>query len=242
MKSEEERILEEVARIKRRAHESGLVTNVFKLYFEDLRFGHDVHPGLRVIAKKDYREGREEIQRVEALVGGTPLAFVFRHWSFEEIDYRSQHGRLSVEAHGETLLEISCYGEFELYTGTTWKPVDVESFLEGNWVLEINKIFALQSQEKAIADQERRKAWVAEQAARFSVPAKVPRSRRNLAKALLTGAGFLAEVGKALAAIVMAVFSGLGTLIGSLLVIALAAGFVVGLIWVIKWLWVHLPT
>ena len=172
MKTEEERILEEVARAKGRAHESGLVTNVFKLYFEYLEFGDYVHPCLKVIGKKEYKEGREEVRRIEAQMGGNTLAFVFRHSWFEETEQPSVHGRLSVEACEKTLFELSCYRKFELYTGGNWEPLDLEAFL-GNWAAEINtiarEVFAREAQQQAIADHEQRKAWVAEQAKKFGV-------------------------------------------------------------------------
>ncbi len=261
MKSEEQRVLEEVARVKRRAHELGIVTNVFELYFKYLRFREDIHPGLRVTAKNEYKDGNKEVKRIETQIDEDTFAFVFQEWWLEEESFHrsssklgSMLGRLSVEAHGGTLLEISCHGEVELYTGDTWTPGEIESFLEGNWVNEINEItretVELHNQQQSVAEQEQKKTWIADQKAKFGVQDKLrPKSFGTVLSATAYSAGqsvglvrtALTKISKTLAALVMELFSGLGTFIGLIVIVALAVGFLAGCIWLIKYLWFTLP-
>jgi len=141
--TEEERILVEVERRRKRAKELGLfdLLTLFRDHLEFLESGPNperLPKSVTDVKVLDTESGKDSIKVREICFGGSSYIF-----SFSERYDTSDSGDLCLTGHlaltraGQRLLDLSYSGEVELYLGAVWEPNEVEAFIEGDWVQAI---------------------------------------------------------------------------------------------------------
>ncbi len=145
--TEEERIVAEVERRRKRAEELGLL-DLLTLFYNHLEFLKDGPNPERLpetvtnVKVADIRSGRDSIQIREIFFGEKSYIFVFKwHDGVDPGGEPDTRGHLLLLKDSQTLFDLSVLGKDEEWTGRVWTPYIVEAFIEGVWVQEI-KTFA----------------------------------------------------------------------------------------------------
>jgi hypothetical protein len=177
--TEEERILAEVERRRRRAKELGLfdLLTLFRDHLEFLEDGpnHERLPkSVTDVKAVDTESGKDSIKVREIWFGGSSYIFSFRE-RYDTFD----SGELYLTSHlvlvraGQTLLDLSYSGKVEEWTGTVWEPRGVEAFIEGDWVQDIEMlrqdVLDLASQRRGRARAETKKQELEELKRKFGL-------------------------------------------------------------------------
>ena len=133
----------EVERRRKRAKELGLfdLLTLFRDHLEFLEGGpnHETLPkSVTDVKVLDTESGKDSIKVREILFESRSYIFSFRekYDTFDSGDL-CLTGHLTLVREGQTLLDLSYSGEVELYLGAVWTPYEVEAFIEGDWVQDI---------------------------------------------------------------------------------------------------------
>lgn len=81
----------------------------------------------------------------------------------------------------------------------------------------------------------------APKASHKTLPSWLRRAFRLIVRALDVSSDYIADVLRAGADIFERIWSGIDEILGEFMLVALLVSFVIGLVWLVKWLWVHLP-
>jgi hypothetical protein len=149
----DKQMLQAVEERKQRARDLKVVDNLFTLYQDHLK------------SLKDGSEHEEHIpKKVAVTVCSQPKAIYFalsdKPYEVSYSEYRSwapdsddSYGTLSLKHDGKLVLELKCLGERDSSFYMTWRVLDVEAFIEGDWVEEFNRfarqVFGFSAQRRA---------------------------------------------------------------------------------------------
>jgi hypothetical protein len=142
--TEEGRILAEVERRRKSAKELGLfdLLNLFRDHVEFLEGGPDperLPKSVTDVKVRDTKSGNDSIKAREIWFGSRSYIFSFseRYGTSDSGDIYLT-GRLVLVREGQTVLDLSFSGTVDLYLGAVWEPNEVEAFIEGDWLQEID--------------------------------------------------------------------------------------------------------
>jgi hypothetical protein len=159
--AEEERILLEVEKRRKRAEKLGL-SDLLTLFCDHLEYLKDgpntgkLPKSVTHVRVAETRSGRDSSQIREVFFGEKSYVFVFK--CHEWVDPGGEvdtSGHLLLLRDSQTLFDLSVLGSVEEWTGRVWTPSIVEAFIEGPWVQEI-KAFAQEVFE--LSDQRQRQS------------------------------------------------------------------------------------
>jgi hypothetical protein len=165
--TEEERIVAEAERRRKRAEELGLY-DLLKLFYDHLEFLREgpnperLPKSVTHVKVADISSGHDSIQMREIFFGEKSYVFVFKRR--EGVDPGGEPeitGHLLLLEEGQTLFDLYVLGKDEVWIGRSWTPFRVEAFREGLWVQEITKfaqeIFDLSDQRQKQSQAGRKK-------------------------------------------------------------------------------------
>jgi hypothetical protein len=141
--AEDEHILAEIERRRKRAKELGLFS-LLNLFCDHLQFLKDgPNPGrlpksVTDVKVVDIRMDSDSILSREIFFGEKAYLFVFKPKdNTDPAGAPYITGHLLLIRDSQTLFDLYCLGKDEEWIGRTWEPFRVEAFIEGIWVQEI---------------------------------------------------------------------------------------------------------
>jgi hypothetical protein len=161
--NEEERILAEVERRRKRAQELGLfdLLTLFRDNLEFLEGGPDperLPKSVTDVKVIDTTSGSDSIQAREIFFENKSYLFAFKQkYGTDPSGNLDLTGHLILIRGGQTLLDLYFLGEIDQWIGTVWKPFRVEAFIEDEWVHEI-EVFRQEVLDRAGQRQQRSRA------------------------------------------------------------------------------------